>query len=251
MTAPRDTPLTDAELAQWRRDGYIDPIEVLAPAEMADHASAFRREYPGDNSQLMNRHCDLPSVAALCRTIDLWGRLASLLGPEVLLWRTNLFLGLPGLQWHEDQHARLLDGGFSVSALLALTDGDRDNCTVLVPGSHLLDVAQKEGRYGLRADPQPGGNVRYLGNPTVDHTLRMPLRAGQCLIFHPGLLHASSGFLGTDAAVKSPRMNLVFRATAGHTNVTPAAYAPTAPNVTSPVLLRGVPRAGRTYATLA
>lgn len=249
MTAAPDTPLTDAQLEQWKRDGYIDPVEVLPPAEMARYAEAFRREFPRDNAQLMNRHCDLPSIGALCRDVDLWGRLASLVGPEVLLWRTNLFLGLPGLQWHEDQHARLLDGGFGVSALLAMTDGDRDNCTVLAPGSHRLTVAQKESRYGLRAELQAGGNVRYMGTLAEAHLVRMPLRAGQCLMFHPELLHASSGFLNAEG-VTSPRMNLVFRVTAGDTRVTPAAYALTAPQVASPVLMRGN-RLDRAYAALA
>ena len=39
-----------------------------------------------------NRHLDLPLVAKICRHPALVERLAALLGPDLLLWRSNFFI---------------------------------------------------------------------------------------------------------------------------------------------------------------
>jgi hypothetical protein len=176
MTGGEST-LGEAELAHWHAHGYVPPVRVMPAAAMAAHVAAFERQH--DGGPAMNRHCDLPALQAICRDVDVWGRIGSLLGPDLLLWRTNLFLGQPSLQWHEDQHARLLNGGFGLSALVALTDGSDDNCTLLAPGSHALDPEAKARRYGLSADPRAGGNIRYQGQLDPADFIRMPLRAGE------------------------------------------------------------------------
>ncbi len=241
MTTQLETPLTDAEQEQWHRDGYITPVWAMSPEEMAHLSARFEREFERGEPHAMNRHCDLPAIGDICRNVDLWGRLATLLGPDLILWRTNLFLGNPQLEWHEDQHARLLGGGFGISALLAMVDGSNENCTLLAPGSHRMSAEQKERRYGLRAELQAGGNIRYKGNVVESDFIRMPLRAGQCLIFHPELLHASSGILAREAT-PAKRLNIVLRVTSAGTRIAPAAYAPSLPYATKPILIRGVDR---------
>lgn len=238
-----ESPLTALELEQWQHDGYITPVCAMPPEEMACHVDYFEREFESGGAHTMNRHCDLPAIGEICRKVNIWGRLATLLGPDIVLWRTNLFLGNPNLEWHEDQHARLLGGGFGISALLAMTDGNSGNCTLLAPGSHRLTPEQKERRYGINADTQAGGNIRYTGRVAETDFIRMPMKAGQCLIFHPELLHASSGIILGDA-VPAQRMNLVFRATSPTTRVAPAAYAPTMAYATKPILIHGVDRHG-------
>ncbi len=206
---------------------------------MAHLAARFEIEFERAGANAMNRHCDLPVIGEICRKVDLWGRLATLLGPDLILWRTNLFLGNPQLEWHEDQHARLLGGGFGISALLAMVDGSSENCTLLAPGSHRMSPELKERRYGINAERQAGGNIRYKGDIAETDFVRVPLRAGQCLIFHPELLHASSGILAREAA-PAQRLSLVFRVTSAHTRIDPAAYAPSMPYATKPVLIRGL-----------
>ena len=146
-------------------------------------------------------------------------------------------MGNPRLDWHEDRHARLLGDGFAISALLAMVDGDPDNCTLVVPGSHRLDASAKESRYGISADPQPGGNIRYRGDVRNADFVLLPLAAGQCFIFHPALLHASSGMLGGEAPAR-PRASIVFRVTTPEVLVSPAAYEGKQPNA-GPVLMTG------------
>ena len=211
--------------------GQDDLIQSVADAcDAALAAAADRRP--------MNRHCDLPEVARIVRAADVWERLAGVLGPDLVLWRSNLFLGNPRLDWHEDRHANLLGGGESVSALLALRDSPPDNCTLAVPGSHLLDPDGKAAGYGLRRNDQEGGNIRYSGHVDEDRFVRLALRAGECVVFPSTLLHASSGLLG-EAVPATPRLSLVMRVTTSASAISPQAYAPTLPRASWPVLMRG------------
>ena len=104
--------------------------------------------------------------------------------------------------WHEDRHARLFAGeAFSLSMPLALEDSPPESCTLVVPGSHGLTPEEKEDRYGIDARRQAGGNVRYAGDVAAGFSEPQPLKAGEMVLFHPGLLHASSGYVnGEDSA---------------------------------------------------
>lgn len=224
---------------QWARDGWIGPFPALSADTAAAFASAFDLAFAAAaDRRTMNRHCDLPEVARIVREAAVWDRLAQALGPGLVLWRSNLFLGNPRLDWHEDRHANLLGGAPSVSALLALRDSPADNCTLAVPGSHLLDPDAKAARYGLQRNDQEGGNIRYAGRLDEDQFVRLALRAGECIVFPPSLLHASSGYVGR-AAPATPRLSLVLRVTTTAADISPQAYAPTLPRESWPVLMRG------------
>lgn len=231
----------ETDSLQWNRDGWIGPFPALPAGTAAALADAFDAAFAATpDKRTMNRHCDLPDVARIVREAAVWDRLAQALGPGLVLWRSNLFLGNPRLDWHEDRHANLLGGAPSVSALLALRDSPADNCTLAVPGSHLLDPDAKAARYGLERRDQEGGNIRYAGQLDEDRFVRLALRAGECIVFPASLLHASSGYVG-DAAPATPRLSLVLRVTTTAAVISPQAYVPTLPRASWPVLMRGGP----------
>ena len=95
--------------------------------------------------------------------------------------------------------------------LLAIEDSPPDNCTVVVPGSHGLTVPEKEARYGITATRQAGGNVRYAGDIAAGFREPQPLKAGEMVLFHPGLLHASSGFVNGGDPAAAGRMSISLR----------------------------------------
>lgn len=237
---------------QWARDGWTGPFPALAAGTAAALASALDLAFAAaPDRRTMNRHCDLPEVARIVREAAVWDRLEQALGPGLVLWRSNLFLGNPRLDWHEDRHANLLGGAPSVSALLALRDSPADNCTLAVPGSHLLDPDEKAARYRLQRNDQEGGNIRYAGQLDEGAFVRLPLRAGECIIFPASLLHASSGHVG-QAAPATPRLSLVLRVTTTAAVISPQAFAPTLPRESWPVLMRGSEATGATrYGPLA
>ena len=205
----------------------------------------------------MNRHFDLAAIQALCDRLQVWESLSQLLGGEgLVLWRSNVFRGNPALPWHEDGYAKLLAStdadadadadksvSTNISVLVALTDNVYKNCMLYAPGSHKLSVSEKERRYGIAAERKPGGNVRYRGVLQPEDYVHLLPRAGECVIFHSALLHASRGLAGCAEAGR--RTNVVFRLTTPAMQVAPAAYAPSEVEG-GPVLIYGGAGAYRT-----
>lgn len=199
----------------WERRGLVGPVEVLTRHEAARVARDFRAQYARSGiAATRNRHVDLPVLAELCASPRLWQPAHDLLGDDLLLWRTNMFLGNPRLPWHEDRHARLfVREAFSLSMLLAIKDSPPDNCTVFVPESHTLTILEKEDRYGVTATHQAGGNVRYAGEIGAEFREPLSLKTGEMIVFHPRLLHASSGFVNGEVPAASERMSIAIRVT--------------------------------------
>ena len=166
-------------------------------------------------SATRNRHIDLPVLDALSADADFWRPIHDVLGRELLLWRTNMFLADPRLPWHEDRHSEAFEGdALSFSTLLALDDLPSQSCTVFVPGSHRLSVAEKERKFGISATYRESGNVRYAGQVAERFRAPLPLEAGEAVLFHPHLLHASGSYARDRRRMSRERMILTFRITA-------------------------------------
>ena len=205
----------------------MGPIRVISRLDAAGIGREFRVQHGRSGIALTrNRHVDLPVLAALLEDPVIWRPAHELLGDRLLLWRTNMFLGNPALPWHEDRYAGLfVREAFSVSLMLALEDSPPDNCTVFTPGSHRLTPREKERRYGLEARPQASGNVRYAGQVAAGSCEFLALEAGEMIVFHPGLLHASSGYVSGRTEVSAGRMSITFRVTTPDAKLRDDAFA--------------------------
>ena len=204
-----------ADRRDWERRGLVGPVEVLTRSEANRIGREFREQFAQSGiAATRNRHADLPVLAELCANPNVWQPAHDLLGDDLLLWRTNMFLGNPRLPWHEDRHARLfVREAFSLSMLLAIEDSPPENCTVVVPGSHRLTVPEKEAGYSIKATHQAGGNVRYAGEIAAEIRELQPLKAGEMVLFHRGLLHASSGFVDGREPAAAERISISLRVT--------------------------------------
>ena len=182
-----------------------------------------QRSRSGDSST-RNRHIDLPVLDALCADADFWRPIHDVLGRELLLWRTNMFLADPRLPWHEDRHSEAFEGdALSFSTLLAMDDLPLESCTVFVPGSHRLSVAEKERKYGISAAYRESGNIRYAGQVAERCRAPLPLRAGEAVLVHPHMLHASGSYARDGCRTSGERMILTIRITAPTVEVRDAA----------------------------
>ena len=174
----------------------------------------------------MNRHVDLPVLMTLCGDSRIWRYAHDILGDSLMLWRTNMFMGNPILPWHEDRHAGLFVGDtFSLSLMLAFEDSPSDNCVVVAPGSHRLTVDEKEREYGVEAKWQAFGNLRYGGQLARNACEFVPLKAGELIVFHPEVMHASSGQVNGPSGVSTERMSIVFRVTTPNAKLRDEAFA--------------------------
>ena len=241
-TVARSTSSVDPS-AFWR-DGFVGPFQALDAERMAHIREGFFKQFSRRDGGAMNRHFDMPAIFDLCIQANFLKHMQAILQASgLVLWRTNIFSGNPKLRWHEDHHGNLIEGpDISLSCLVAITNGDAENCTLLVPGSQKLSVQEKEARFGIQAERMPGGNIRYEGHIPPAEFVRAPLASGQCIIFHPALLHASSGFV--DRAAGPDRVSVVFRVTSTRVKILPRAYAGGPKDAARPVLVRGCAAAG-------
>jgi chlorinating enzyme len=145
-----------------------------------------------------SRHLDSRTIFALSSAPAIVGRIASLLGPDLMLWATHVFDKVPArpgqpeeFPWHQDWYAWQLEPMVTISAWLALTPATVENgCLEVIPGSHRRPVPfewTKDARYsigfgGMRADPA------YFRE--TDKVV-LPMDAGQFILFNERLLHHS------------------------------------------------------------
>jgi chlorinating enzyme len=161
--------LDEKEMEHFERHGYIGPITVYDPDDMNRFWRTVRRHlldrtqaaYPMDaesgatNIANYDRHLDVDLLADHICNRRIVERLTSILGPDVLCWRTEFFPKYPGdegTDWHQadtfanasgkpqilwpgESESRF--GAGTITVWTAFTDSTRENgCLLLMPGTH-------------------------------------------------------------------------------------------------------------------
>ena len=202
-TAPPATSrrLAPGECAAFAANGYLAPIDVLG----ADEASAYRVHLEGmlaasggrADARLRNKpHLLVHWMAMLVRDARVLDAIEDLLGPDLLVLRTTLFVKAPrdpsSVTWHQDSAYWDLSEDRVVTAWIALTDSSTANgCVRVVTGSHRDGLV----RHHLGRDR----HNRLLRGLTAavavapQRIVPLELRAGQMSLHHGRLLHDSPG----------------------------------------------------------
>jgi non-heme Fe2+,alpha-ketoglutarate-dependent halogenase len=250
--------LSPQELADFHERGYLGPITLYDPQEMKARWKQLRLElldrsnaiYQDDaavsgNTNISNydRHLDNDFLADhVCRP-EIVDRVASILGPDVLCWRTEFFPKHPGdegTDWHQADTFANASGtpqilwpdtvrdhngifGGTITVWTAFTEADTETaCLQFIPGTHksmfydeskgmtynpdTINTRQKDGeKRGFF-----GYDYRQLQKdpnwkPDVARAVDMVCRPGQFILFWSTLCHASRPHLG-----KSDEMRMGF-----------------------------------------
>ncbi|MEM9145186.1 MAG: phytanoyl-CoA dioxygenase family protein [Pseudomonadota bacterium] len=211
--------LTDAEIARYRRNGFLCPIPVLDPAEVAVSRAALEgAESRLDGTLPRPIHEYLRSGAGIAaetplevardpRVLD---RVESLLGPDLLIWSCEYFIKEPRtdkiVSWHQDLTYWGMDGtDHEVTAWVALSPATpASGCMRFVPGSHTQAIVPHEDKFAEDNLLSRGQEIAV----EVDEAESVPaaLRPGEMSLHHGRLFHAS-GPNGTD----DRRIGLVIR----------------------------------------
>jgi hypothetical protein len=195
--------LSQAELDRYREEGFLGPYRLCSEEEMAVHRARLEAAIPdlrikgrqaalvGPRATVHNRHLDVPAIWALVNRPELVDRAVSLLGPDLQLYRTNLFVKRPGskpVPWHQDANWRWpVEPPRLVSAWIAFDATTIENgCTQFIRHS------QHEMLPHVRA-PQEVHFDEMAEPALVDTEGAIPaeLRAGEFMLFSYQTLHGS------------------------------------------------------------
>lgn len=191
------TQLTAMQRETFERDGYLAPVEALTAAEASACRVALERLLgPSGRASIRLRnkpHLLLRCLAELVRDPRVLDPVGTLLGPDLLILRTTLFVKPPRdpgyVAWHQDVAYWELNEDRTVTAWIAFTDSTAANgCMWVVPGSHRQPV--RRHRLGRDAHNQLlRGQV--VEPSVVERAHAIELRAGQLSLHHGRVLHAS------------------------------------------------------------
>lgn len=185
--------LSQTEIDLFAAQGYLTGLPLCSAGAMAAVRplldSALGAGIDRDAATL-HRHLDLRAVHELAAHPAIVERVASLLGPDIVLWHSRFFdkpPGEPPIPWHQDAPFWSLDPMECVSAWIAIdATGPHNGCMEVIPGSHRNKLphtlSKGTGRFGIRTN---------IGQAEASRAVAIALEPGQFLLFDRWLLHRS------------------------------------------------------------
>ena len=208
--------MTDAQAAQFEREGYLILRQLFSPAEISEIRDTFMAEnaagpVPGLSDghastdpadplafypRMMHPHAHPElSVGPLARRYMLDRRLHPvlrvLLGKEPVAVQSMFYFKPPqarGQELHQDNFYLRVKPGTCMAAWVAVDDVDAENGGMkVVPGSHRLDVFCPQ-----KADMRVSFTSDYVPIPDGMHAEHVDMKAGDVLFFNGSLIHGST-----------------------------------------------------------
>jgi len=190
--------LTPSQVVSFNRDGYLAPLPVLGEAETEQYYRAFtaicEQVTASGAPALIQAHLHFRSAYALATHPRLLDLVAPLIGPDILVHTTSLFLKRAGeasfVSWHQDGNPWRMSAPRVVSAWVALTDSARENgCLRVVPGTHREDAAHCFQRH---PDNLLASGLTVTEPVDEAAAVDIELDRGCCSLHHMRLIHGSS-----------------------------------------------------------
>ena len=191
--------LSAARVAQYRSDGYLSPLPALSAAEAGENLArleAIERSEGGKLSHATNQkpHLLYPWLAELVRRPEILDPVASVIGPDILLWGCGFFAKNPNdgkiVSWHQDSTYWGLSEPEIITAWVAFTPSTRPaGCMRVVPRTHTTDQLP-------HVDTHADNNLLSRGQEVavdVDDrdAVDIVLAPGQMSLHHVRIIHGS------------------------------------------------------------
>ena len=190
--------LTDDQIAQYRTDGWLAPIDLLSPSEAAE-ARAKLEDYeastgaPISASVRVGSHVLFPWVDDLMRHDGILDAVEQLIGPDILCWNTIFWIkeaGSPSyVGWHQDLEYWGLDNSELVNVWLALSPAtEASGCMSVIPGSH-KELLEHDETYAEDNMLTRGQELKI--DVSQREVAAMPLQPGQMSMHNVRCAHGS------------------------------------------------------------
>ena len=195
--------LSTAQVEQYKRQGYLNAIPVLAGAEVAHYATEFDRleQQVGKEKaqiELIDCHFDEQFIWQLATHPTILDCIEDLIGPDILLLATHFFnkygegaMGESFVAWHQDVTFWGLEPPLAVTAWYAVDDSDVENgCMQVIPGSHDLGLLE-HGKASQKGNLLSINQEVAVSAEQVQAAADLEMLAGQMSIHDGTLIHGS------------------------------------------------------------
>lgn len=201
--------LTQDQVDQYHRDGFVGAIDVLTPDEVRKYRSeleAYEAEigHPLAFPEKTKPYLLFDWADAIVHHPKVLDAVQDVIGPDILVYHTTLWTKEPGAEtfviWHQDDAYFHLDPPEQVTAWVALAEADEvSGCMRMVPGLH------KEGYIEHTDNPHQknlirrGQGIHGRFGPTDGRLV--PNHAGQMSLHNTHTPHASGPNRSTDRRI--------------------------------------------------
>lgn len=191
--------LTQAQVDQFRTQGFVPRIRVFSPERAAEIRAELERYERSSGGPLRGelRHKShllfrfLSDVVHDTRVVD---AIEDLYGPDLLCWSSNFFIKearTPAyVSWHQDSTYWGLSSPDVVTAWIALTPSNADNgAMAVIPGTHTMDQVPHRDTFADANLLTRGQEVAVDVDPAS--ASRLDLEPGEMSLHHVRLIHGS------------------------------------------------------------
>jgi len=198
---------------QFSTTGVVCPIDILSSSETVFYRTQLeqflnRIDWRLDAVNRHKPHMYLKWANDLARHPQILKNIQQLLGPDILLWYSVIFVkpaqNKGEVPWHQDSTYWALERDEGVTVWVALSEVNESNgCVEYISGSHLTKKIEHTIDNSVNNMLARGQKIIGL-NPS--ETSKMILRPGQASLHHPSVLHCSKANLSNQ-----PRLGIAFR----------------------------------------
>ena len=186
--------LTHDEIIHFQEFGYIYPLTLCSPDEMADIRQAVEQvlehDPPFGQGREQSRHLDSRVIYDLCSHPAVVQRMAAIYGPDLVLWRSNFFIKYPdskAIPWHQDRNYWPIEPPVNITAWIAIDKAVIENaCMQFIPGSHRKTLphvkASEDMVFAEMGDPD------YLD---LHQAVNLEMKPGEFILFNERTVHHS------------------------------------------------------------
>lgn len=191
--------LDQAAVEQYRRGGYVAPLDVLSPDEAAALRATLEAHEaatggPLAGSQRHNAHFLFTWADRLVRHPRILDAVEGVIGPDILVRGTSFFIKEPHdsrfVSWHQDATYWGLDPLEVVTAWVAISESTAENGAMrVVPGTHREEQIPHVETFSPDNMLSRGQEIAVSVDPADAVTLA--LDPGQMSLHHVLLVHGS------------------------------------------------------------
>ena len=186
------------QINQYKKDGYIAPIDVLTKDEAEEvkkEIEYIEKKWPNEIQGLGRNYVHLisPVLDKVSHNSKILDAVESIIGKDILVCGTTLFIKNPDkkgfVSFHQDAKYIGLEPHNWVTGWLAVTDANEENgCMRMLKGSHKKDLKFHDQKFDENNLLTRGQTIE---NVPINETTPVILKAGQLSLHHPTIIHGS------------------------------------------------------------